>query len=356
MGRDLNKVICLFPLFPSRQLFLIPKKNWDDVNLLKSLYLFFDGTTRVTMLLTFILVPFIVYVFNLRVDKRKRGFNHFVKNYINAFAICALVSTKLSKNWPSRCVTGSFIIAWLVLSNIYAGKMIEFLNANLGMRNIQTIDELFKSDLIVNIPAAMRMLYDQDYGENVSEHYKFLHKAYKKTLMSSNQGDKHAFPDEFNFAQIFRTKKYAVAVSDNFAFTSLRMFYDTKGNDLITYVDSGAEIFYSSLTPRSSPFVEAFNEILMGIMEAGIANYQKSLAEADSNLIYIRRAKNGHLASTTPQSISITQLSYIFYFYLVSIVITVCVFLLEILFYAMPLVFNQLLRNLVDGFIKSSIV
>lgn len=54
------------------------------------------------------------------------------------------------------------------------------------------------------------------------------------------------------------------------------MFYDEKGNELITYVDSETEIFYTSLIPRSSPFVERFNEIWMRFSEAVVANYQKS--------------------------------------------------------------------------------
>jgi hypothetical protein len=271
-------------------------------------------------------------------EKKKCGFNRLLKDYTNGLAVIAMVSTKLPKNWPSRFVVGSFVITWLILSNTIAGKMIEFLNANLGMRDIKNVDELFKSDLIINIPAAMKMLYDQDYGDDVSNNYKLLHRAYKEALKRSNEGDKFAFADEFNFAQIFQTKKYAITVSDNFAHRVLRMFYDEKGNDLITFVDSRAEIYYSNLIPRNSPFVETFNEILMRILEAGIANYQKSLAEADSNLIYIQRAKNGKIASTEPQSISLTQLSYIFYFYLWSAALSVCVFLMEIFVHALPLV------------------
>lgn len=327
IGRDLQNLIFLFPLFPSRQLFLIPKKHWEDVNLLQSIYTFFDTGTRLSILVTFAAVPAVIFFLNVKNDNKKQRFVDLTKYYSDGFAVVTQVSTKLPTTWPSRFVIGSFVIAWLVLSNTIAGKMIEFLNANLGMRNIQTVDELFKSDLIISIPAAMKMLYDQDYGEDVSDHYKFMHKTYKNSLRKFKKGDTFAFPDEFNFDQVFQTKKYAVAVSDNFAFRSLRMFYDEKGNDLITFVDSRAEIFYSNLIQRNSPFVETFNEILMKILEAGITNYQNSLAEADSNLLYIQRAKNGKLPSTDPQSISLTQLSYIFYFYLWSIGLTV--FLIE---------------------------
>jgi hypothetical protein len=84
----------------------------------------------------------------------------------------------------------------------------------------------------------------------------------------------------------FEKQKYAFGCSGNFAFRTLRMFYDEKGNDLITSVDSKDDVFYATLIPRTSPFVDTFNEILIRIMEAGIVNYQKSLNESDSNLLW----------------------------------------------------------------------
>lgn len=336
LGRDLDNVIFLFPLFASRLIFLIPKKNWNDVNLLSSLFEFFDVTTRIIILVTFLLTPLMVCF----LERRDKKFNSLIRNYILEIAIMTQVSMKLPKNWPSRCIIGSYTISWLILSNTYAGKMIEFLNTNLGLRDIKTVEELLRSDLIINIPSGMVMLYSEENPTTSSQSYRVLHEAYKAALIKASKGDKFAFADEFNFAEIFQTKKYAVACTSNFAFRILRMMYDATGNDLITTIDSGSELLYATLVPRDSPFVETFNEILMQMVEAGIESYQTSLAEADSNLLYIDRIKNGKIATKQPQSITLNQLSYIFYLYLASVAITFCVFLSEILTYLVLLIWK----------------
>jgi hypothetical protein len=340
LGSESQNTIFLFPLFPSRQLFLVPKKNWDDVNLLLSLYNFFDETARIMMLLTLLVVPALVYFLSGMKNQKKRGLNSLTKNYIDGIGIITLVSIKLPQNWPSRWVIGSYALVWLTLSNVYASKMIEFLNTSGGLNDIKNMDELIESNLIIKIPTAMAMLYKQDNRETASKWYNFMHECYKQNIASQQKGERYALPDEFNFAEMILTKKFAITVSDNFAFRVLRMFYDNKGRDLITSVDTKTELFYAPFLPRTSPFVERFNDILIRILEAGITNYQTRLAEIDSNLLYIQRAKNGHLWLDLPQAISFTQLAYIFYYYIGAITVCFCVFILEIFFHSISVIFS----------------
>lgn len=207
------------------------------------------------------------------------------------YSIMTFVSVKLPSNWSSRNVTGAVVIVWLIIGNTYAGKMIEFLNTNFGLKQIGSIREIVESAMEVKIPYPMAILFEGKF-ENTTESQLFMNKIANKGRELESRGDRMAFIDVGNMAEMIRSRKYALMFLDNLIGLLEKSFFDENGNDILTHTDETPyEYYYASSVPKTSPFVNRFNEILMHVFEAGIAKYQFSLAEGDTDLIYIRRMK-----------------------------------------------------------------
>lgn len=246
------------------------------------------------------------------------------------YSIMTFVSVKLPSNWSSRNVTGAVVIVWLIIGNTYAGKMIEFLNTNFGLKQIGSIREIVESAMEVKIPYPMAILFEGKF-ENTTESQLFMNKIANKGRELESRGDRMAFIDVGNMAEMIRSRKYALMFLDNLIGLLEKSFFDENGNDILTHIDETPyEYYYASSVPKTSPFVNRFNEILMHIFEAGIAKYQFSLAEGDTDLIYIRRMKENP-PDIGPKPLSLKQFASIFYLLVYGLVGCLIVFLLELL-------------------------
>ena len=76
--------------------------------------------------------------------------------------------------------------------------------------------------------------------------------------------------------------------------------------------------------------MDRFNQILAHAFEAGIGKYQMDSAIADTDLIMIRRIKNGNVPSTGVQSISMNQLLSLFQLLVYAMVCCFCIFVFEV--------------------------
>lgn len=323
-----SNTLCLFPLTTTKLKFTVPKKLWNEVNIMLSIYNLFDNSLKLSFLAMFLVLPLLVYTF----DKFNGSMeSSLIKNYLMFYSIMSFVSVKLPSYWPSRFVTGSAVIVWLVIGNTYAGKMIEFLNTNYRLKQISSIEEMTKTNLDVKIPYPMAVLFEGNFVNATTSH-SFINKIVKKSRELEKVGDKMAFIDVENMGEMIRSRNYALFFLENLIELLEKSYYDDNGNDLITHIEETPyEYYYAFSVPKTSPFVNRFNEILSNTFEAGIAKHQMNFAKAETDLILIKRLKSGKLQSNIVKSISFNQLHSTFYLFGLSLIVCFCVFLLETL-------------------------
>lgn len=325
-----TNALSLFPTSPTKLKFTIPSKNWDEINILISFYNFLDFSLKIIVLVLFLGLPFFVFVLNVFGDKRNFSLNSLILSYLNFFGLINFQSIKIPKFWPSRYVIGATLIVWLVLGNTFSGKMIEFLNTDLGLKDIKSIEDLTKSKLIVKVPYPMAILFEENF-ENASKSHKFLNKVVEQSGALEKLGDPMAFIDDKNMDEMIKSRKYAMLYLENLIDHIEKKFFDDKGNNLLTHIEeSPYEYYYASSVPKTSPFVSRFNEILMRTFETGISKYQMMLAMIENDLIYIRRIKEVQVPNNELKSISMSQMKAIFVIYLIAMGCCVGVFISEI--------------------------
>lgn len=296
--------------------FIIPKKNRNDINILLSLFRFFDWQIKMIILICLVSMPAMIYWCDLVKNPMKSGMTALLYNYVYAFAILLSVSMKAPTFWPSRCIVGSAMLVWLVIGNTYNGKMTEFLNTKSGLQDIKTIDELLKSQLQIKMPAALVLLFDQIDESTAPKSHLIIHDIVQKARRAEKNGDKNAFVDETTFTKLFASKKFATMAPKSFVNFYSTQFFDEDGNNMFTYIKESPYEFYIAIAlSRTLPLNPRINEVLVRIFEAGINKYQSKLAANDRDLTLIRQVKKGKIASNLAQSISFRQLAALFNFY-----------------------------------------
>ncbi|XP_070494137.1 uncharacterized protein [Chironomus tepperi] len=323
--------LCLFPTTTTKLKFAVPKKYWDEVNILVSIYNFLDINLKICIFTIFIVLPTLILITDkIQGIEKYSIFESLTSNYLMFYAILTFVSIKLPKNWTTRCLVGSVIIIWLVIGNMYSSKMIEFLNTNSGLKQIGSIEELMESDLSVKVPYPMAILFEGNF-KNTSKSHQFINHVVTKSRELERIGNKWAFIDIENMGDLIRSKKFALLFLDNLIDHVEKGYYDKNGNNILTHIEETPyEYYYSTSVPKTSPFVQHFNDILMRIFEAGISKYQMNIALIDNDLVYIRRMKEGKVPNNGLKSISLQQLYSVFYVYLISLGTCLCIFIAEI--------------------------
>lgn len=325
-----SNTICLFPTTTTKLKFTVPKKTLADVNILVSFYNFLDLGLRISLLAMFITLPIVMICFDYINGSGKNAIDSLIDYYLMFHSIMTFVSIRLPTCWPLRCIVGSVIIVWLIVGNTYAGKMIEFLNTNFGLKQLKSIEEMTQTSLEVKVPYPMAILFEGEF-EDATENHLFLNKVVKKARALESVGDRMAFIDVDNMDEMMRSRKYALLFLDNLIELWEKSYYDENGNDILTHIDETPyEYYYAMSVPKTSPFVNRFNDILMHIFEAGILKYQMNMANADTDLIMIQRVKAGKIASNDVKPISLIQIYSIFYLLLVSLGFCFLVFLVEV--------------------------
>lgn len=327
-----TNTLCLFPTNTVKLKFAVPMKLSSEVKILVSLYNFLDGYLKISILAMFLVIPLILFFFDYITGSKKLSIDAMIRNYLITYSVMTFVSISMPRYWPSRYVMGSVVLVWLIIGNTCAGKMIEFLNTNFGLKQISSIDEMSRTSLEVKIPYPMAILFEGEFDDAPKSHL-FINKLVKVARALESVGDKMAFIDVDNMEEMIRSRKYALLFLDNILDFLEKSFYDDNGNDIMTHIEETPyEYFYAMSVPKTSPFVLRFNELLMRMFEAGVAKYQMSSAKGGNDLIYIRRLKAGAIPSDGVKAISLNQIFSVFSLYMCAMTCAVLVLILEIIF------------------------
>lgn len=154
-------------------------------------------------------------------------------------------------------------------------------------------------------------------------------------------------PNENFNEKLAKDDNFAYLWSDLYVDNYLNQFYDPEtGENLFENVPEIAYEFYISLmAPKSSPFIEKFNEVLLRFVETGIIEHHTSNARIDNDKIWIQRILNGETPKPPEKAIKLKELEMLFKIYLYLIAASLIVFLLELLIWR-PTKVKKLKRSL----------
>lgn len=140
-------------------------------------------------------------------------------------------------------------------------------------------------------------------------------------------------PIQFFDGFLRKSYKHAFLWSDLYVDNFLNQFYDseTGENSFETIPENVYEFYVSLMAPKSSPFIERFNEILLEFVETGIGQYHVSRARADNDMIWIWRILNGKTPKPPEKAIKLNDLKALFEIYFYLSFLSFFVFLMELL-------------------------
>lgn len=127
--------------------------------------------------------------------------------------------------------------------------------------------------------------------------------------------------------------KFAYLWSDLYVESYLDQFYDpsTGENNFENIPETAYEFYISLMAPKSSPFIEKFNEILVRFVETGIMDYHTNRAKEDNNMFWVKRVIKAETPNQENKAIKFAELKPLFKIYLYLIAASIVVFLLECL-------------------------
>lgn len=129
------------------------------------------------------------------------------------------------------------------------------------------------------------------------------------------------------------SSKSSCLARENFGIlTRIRYYDNATGEDTIHIVDESPIMFYATyVVPKSSPFTSAYNIVIHFAREAGLIDHLIKAAFYRSELKRMDRYRKGLIKSKKRQVIRTQQLTDIFYFFLICVILCSVVFMLELI-------------------------
>lgn len=235
----------------------------------------------------------------------------------------------VSINYSTRAghqliLMGVTLFAFIIFGNTFQGTIVSQLSTPNVDANIQTIQELVDSDTVLEAVNTFFNLLKPEEGDNAS----LSVRLYQKLKL----GDDNTHTTTAKLIAKGRLpKNEGFLTRSGFAFYLRALHYDPRTGDEVFHIvpESPVSFYLSSSVPKTSPYIDIFNENLLRISEAGLI--QKALIDENIEiyLIYIKRTRKRHVSGEL-KPIRLENLKNVFKLYCLMISLTVIAFILEI--------------------------
>lgn len=202
---------------------------------------------------------------------------------------------------------------------------------------ITSVDGLIENNFLIGMPPYILPIFrDRTSLNKVNE----LMRHSRQTIEDVKQ------PIEFFDGLLQSNDKFAYLWSDFYVDNYLNQFYDAHtGENSFEHVPEIVYEFYISLmAPKSSPFIEKFNEVLLQFVETGLGKYHVSRAKADADMIWIWRILNGKTPRPPDKAIKWNDVKPLFELYIYLCFASFTVFILEIVTHRLELFLGRSAR------------
>lgn len=331
-----TKSLFLQPITMMRLSFIIKRRPTFKM-LIISVYSQFDEVSTILGITFSVVFPFIYFIISkseMEILKPGGKSGSLTKTITYVFALLQNVSMKHSKLNASRIVVASILFYTLITSSLFQSSITKNLNTNQVKGRITSVDALIKNNFQIRMPPYIVPIFrDRTSLNKVNE----LMRHSRQTIEDVKQ------PIEFFDDVLQHNDHYAYLWSDFYVDNYLNQFYDSDtGENILEHIPEVVYEFYISLmAPKSSPFIEKFNEFLLQFVETGLGQYHVSRAKADADMIWIWRILNGKTPRPPDKAIKWNDVQPLFQIYFCFCGASFIVFVIENLTHRLEIVLGR---------------
>lgn len=324
-----TKATFLQSIVSSKYVFFIQKRETRK-ELMISIYTRYDSTSKFIALITLTCLPFIYYaIFNLEVYMSGRFKKiSLVKSFLYSVAFQCNISMAFVSFTSTRIIVVSSLFYAMIVTSLFQGTIIKNLNTGQKIGEIKSTEDLLNFDLKLLFPPTLASVLKEQSGDRL------------RTKLSNLAKTNAAIDLEDGIAQLKTDITVALLWTDMYSSNYLNRFFDNEtGENYIETVPGVVFEFYvAPMVPKSSPFLENLNDIILRYVEYGFHFHHLRKAFADNEMIWIQRIKNGKTPHGRSLAISFKDIVASFKFLL--ILLTICFFV-----FFVELVFNHFKKN-----------
>lgn len=245
-----------------------------------------------------------------------------IKTIFYIFGIIHNISMRHSKLTASRMIIIIILFYNLLASSLYQGSIVRNLNKNMRLGKITTIDQLFEQDFDIRMAPVMTYAFQGEGEDKITKELNKVSRDIEKIALPSENATK-MLQSDYKLAYLWNDD----AITGNY----LDRYYDNQtGENYIEVVpESAFEFYIAPMVPKSSPFIDKFNQIINIYAQSGLNQYHVERASHDNTKVWIHRLINGFVPENKIQSLKLDEMSDCFKLYLVLSGFCLCIFILE---------------------------
>lgn len=311
-----TKSVFLQPVAMTKLFFIVKRRSTSKI-IVVSLFSELDNMSTVIAVALTVAFP-IVYlvVHNIEHDVMSNHVQRFYKkgkrvNIVQSVTYTAglqnCISMKHSTMSATRMIVAMILFYTLMFTSLFQGSIIKHLNSNRDQGKIKKIDNLLEQNFSIAMQAVLTYAFQEPGDSKISK------ELYKLTRNIEQSG----VVSEVAIERLKRDYKFAYLWLDLMSGNYLNNFYDSKtGENLLEAVpESAFEFYIAMMAPKTSPFIDRFNQIINIYVQTGLYGYNTKRSYDDNEKVLIYRVKNGLTPKEKSQSLSLHDLQDAFKVY-----------------------------------------
>jgi hypothetical protein len=326
---NVTKAAFLQPLAVLPLSFIIRKRKRQKLIMI-SIYSQFDTPSKIISITLTVLFP-IIYTLISKweqkiINSRKKS-KSITESVLYSFAIMNNISMKHSRNFITRFMVAIILFYALIMTTIFQSTFVKNLNTNQEIGKLSKIHQLVDEGYKIKMPAFVALIFKNTGLDKVSWVMNKTHQNYLDVAVPSSDLVKILDPDQ----------KIAYLWNNLYVTNYLNQFYDNiTGENLFEIIPEPAFQFYIALmAPKSSNFIESFNEVIIRYVEGGVNGFHVLQAFKDNDNVWIQRLKCGKIPKQSSRAIKFEDISLAFE-------IILCLYLIAFLVFSCEIVLNQI--------------
>lgn len=320
---DTTKAAYLQSVASEKYYFVIKRRERSKVF---NIWIFnlFNARTKIASLTASALM-FLCYVvtsaFEAKVQNRRH--NSLLKSALYVIALQSNVSIRQPKFTSTRLVTFAIVLHAIISGALLQGTILKSLNLSEQVGAIKTIQELIDRDYTLLMSQRMSRLMAEQSGDPLRDALRDSARKTPGVILTAG------------LEAVMKKKNFAYLWTDMYIGNHLNTYFDPNtGENLLEVVPEVAFEFYiAAMAPKTSPFINKFNEIILQIIETGVNKYHLNQAVIDNDKIWYQRLKAGTVPKPKDRSLNMTEYFNIFRLYVISSIICIICFVLESSFF-----------------------
>lgn len=264
-----------------------------------------DLKTKLLVLICLVLFPITLFIMQRISSKNPHEKWSFGDSILITASLILNANPKPTPYSSSlRLLLTALMFYSLIQGSIIQSTIIRNLNEDILFGEIKTINQLLENDFKITVSDQLKTLFRNVDGTEM------LRKLREISNIPPNP--------HIDFVYTVPDKKEAIVFRKTLAQNFIIENHDinTKKSCCMIVPENIFKYFATIIAPRNSPYQDRFNGIIQNIVEAGIVNYQLSIANMENDSSMIKKIKNNQIDFHTDKTLRIDAMKSVFLMYI----------------------------------------